>query len=225
MKILAFDASTGSTSVAISEGQNILAYTEDNNISVQAERLVPMIEETLAKANLSYRNIDYLSVINGPGSFTGIRIALATAQGILLGAGMTGSAVTNFEIAAYRARLQVKEASQVAVFLNAFRGQLYVQVFDSNGSAQAPELVNISDASEIIGKLKGEIICTGGGIPHIYDQLKSHDKLLILPRFSKIRAFHICRYINLAIENKLNLNAIEPLYIRPPDAVVKPTAK
>lgn len=223
MKILAFDTSLGSTSVAVSNGQDILAYIEDNNLSVQAERLVPMIEQALAGAGLSYKEIDYLSVINGPGSFTGIRIALAAAQGILLSTDIKGCAVTNFEIAAYRTRLQIEEADKIVVYLNAYRNQLYVQIFDSDGSVfLAPTLIDIERAGSMLDRLEGKIICTGNGIPLIYNQLKEHKEILVLPRFSKIRAFHVCRYVDLSLRGGFPLNAIEPLYIRPPDAVVKP---
>lgn len=226
MKILAFDTSLGSTSVAISEGQNILAYAEDNNVSVQAERLIPMIEQVLADACLSYKEIDYLGVINGPGSFTGIRIALAAAQGIIFSMNITGCAVTNCDIANYRARLQVKQADKIVVFLNASRGQLYTQIFNSHdNSCLAPILVDIADATKILDQLNGQIICTGNGIPFIYTQLQTHDNILVLPRFSKIRAFHICRYVDLLIKCKLPLSPIKPLYIRPPDAIVKPASK
>ena len=226
MKILAFDTSTGSTSVAISEGQNILAYAEDNNVSVQAERLIPMIEEVLNSAQLTYQEIDYLGVINGPGSFTGIRIALAAAQGIVFGTNITGCAVTNFDIASYRARLQVKQADKIVVFLNAYRNQLYVQMFNSQDNlGSTPVLIDVADATKILDQLDEQIICTGNGIPLIYDQLQTRDNILILPRFSKIRAFHICRYVDLLIEHKLPFGVIEPLYIRLPDATVKPAGK
>ena len=226
MKILAFDTSLGSTSVAISEGQNILAYAEDNNASVQAERLIPMIEQVLADACLTYEEIDYLGVINGPGSFTGIRIALAAAQGIIFSTNITGCAVTNFNIATYRARLQVKQADKIVAFLNASRGQLYAQIFNSyDNSSSTPILIDIAEAVKILDQLDGRIICTGSGIPFIYDQLQTRGNILILPRFSKIRAFHICRYVDLLIKYKLPLGSIEPLYIRLPNAIVKPASK
>ena len=81
-RILAFDVSNNSCSVAISAGQEILAYREDLRPSMQAEILILLIERALQSINYDYKDIDYLALTNGPGSFTGIRIGLATAEGI-----------------------------------------------------------------------------------------------------------------------------------------------
>lgn len=83
MKILAFDTANNTASVALSDNDNILAYAEELRPSMQAENLMPMIEQVMKAAQCSYDELDYLAVTNGPGSFTGIRIGLAVAKGIL----------------------------------------------------------------------------------------------------------------------------------------------
>ena len=74
-RILAFDVSNNNCSVAISAGQEILAYEEDLRPSMQAEILILLIERALQSINYDYQDIDYLALTNGPGSFTGIRIS------------------------------------------------------------------------------------------------------------------------------------------------------
>ncbi len=230
MKILAFDTANNTVSVAISEGQKILSYLEDLRSSVQAERLLPMIEQALKQASLSYQELGCVAVTKGPGSFTGIRIALAAAKGILaaLPPSVHGVGVSNFEIAYFRAVSQVKEYSKIYTMLNAYRGQLYLQAFSHGRAEQQPQLVDYSGATTLIKQelysCSGPIICAGNGVSLIHEQLKQHaasnNNLVILPRFARVKAIQICRYVDTAIAAKGALGTIEPLYIRPPDAAL-----
>ena len=108
-KILCFDVSNNNCSVAIANGQEILSYKQELTPSVQAEKLVVMIESAFRETGMDYADIDYLAVTVGPGSFTGIRIGLAAAKGILYASDIVGIAITNFEAAFYRLKMQVKE--------------------------------------------------------------------------------------------------------------------
>lgn len=219
MKILAFDTANNSASVAISDDQVILAYLEELRPALQAETIVPMIEEALKIAGLSYQQLDYLAVTNGPGSFTGIRIGLSVAKAIVLSTSVKGTTVSNFEYSYFRASTQVRNYSKMFVFLNAYRGQLYSQVFNQDGTASKALLITYEQAIDLIKREEGIRICTGSGVELIYDRIKDQENVIILPRFAKVKALHICRYI----ANKISLtqllpSSIEPLYIRPPDA-------
>jgi tRNA threonylcarbamoyl adenosine modification protein YeaZ len=218
MKILAFDTSNNTASVAISEGQTILAYLEELKSSMQAELLLIMIENALSYSGLSYNDIDYLGVTNGPGSFTGIRIGLAAAEGISLGAKIKAYSVTNFAMAHFRATKQVQNYDKIIILLNAYRNQLYLQVFDKNGNAGTAELIDNNLVIELLNKERGKVVCAGSGVELIYHQIKSLTNITILPRFARIKALHICRYIDNKISSGYLLSPIEPLYIRPADA-------
>jgi len=220
MKILAFDTSNSTSSVAISEGQNILSYMEDLRPSMQAESIINMIENVLSEAKLSYNEIDYLVVTKGPGSFTGIRIGLATAKGILLGTKIKGISVSNLEIAHFRAMSQVKHCNKFIILINAFRNQLYVQIFDKDSKSSLPMLMECDDFMELLQNEVGEVVCAGSGIELIYHKIKNIPNLIILPRFPKIKALTLCRYIYDKFPNILT-SPIEPLYIRQADAKIK----
>lgn len=217
-RVLGFDVSNNTCSVAVSSGDDILSYEEELRPSMQAERIVVMIESALKTACLSYRDLDYLALTNGPGSFTGIRIGLAVAKGILMGCNnIKGIAITNFEMSFYRARQQVKSRNKVFIMLDAYRGQVYFQEFDKSGVADAPKLLDIDLVPKIISEAGENIICAGSGLLAVYDQIKDFENVTILPRFKTIKAIHICRYAQIKIAKGL-ITPIEPLYIRPPDA-------
>jgi tRNA threonylcarbamoyladenosine biosynthesis protein TsaB len=219
MKILALDTSNNTSSVAVSDGPNILAYVEELRPSMQAECIINMIEQALIKSGSSYNEIDYLGVTKGPGSFTGIRIGLATAKGIALGTKINTIPVSNFDIAHFRAIGQVKNYDKFFILINAYRNQLYVQNFSKDSSSGKPVLMDSNIIIELLQKEKTEIVCAGSGIEVIYPQIKYLPNLTILPRFPKIRAMDICRYIYSKIPY-LQSQPIEPLYIRPVDAKI-----
>ena len=228
MKILAFDTANNTVSVALSEGINILAYAEELCPSMQAENLTLMIEEVMKKAKFSYDDLNYLAVTNGPGSFTGIRIGLAAAKGILFAKkNIKAVAVSNFEYAYFRATQQVKNYDKIYVFLNAYRSQLYLQVFHKSSKIEEPLLINFEHAIKLLEYEKGNIVCCGSGLPFIYSQIIRLQNVIILPRFAKVKAWVVCRYIASKLINNTVLNSfIKPLYIRLPDAKInKPSKK
>ena len=222
MRILAFDTANNTASVALSDNENILAYAEEVRPSMQAENLMPMIEQIMKVVQCSYDELDYLAVTNGPGSFTGIRIGLACAKGILFAKeNIKGVAVSNFEHAYFRAIGQVKDYDKIYVFLNAYRSQLYLQIFDRSGKTNEPLLIDFDYAIGLLKYEKGDIICCGSGLEFIYTQVKNLPNIIILPRFARVKAFIICRYVASLLANKAELNsAIEPLYIRLPNAKI-----
>jgi tRNA threonylcarbamoyladenosine biosynthesis protein TsaB len=219
MKILALDTSNNTSSVAISEGANIISYTEDLRPSMQAESIINMIDSVLNASRLSYNEIDYLGVTTGPGSFTGIRIGLATAKGIALGTKINTIPVSNFEISHFRAIEQVRNNHKFFIIINAYRDQLYIQNFSKDSPSGEPTIINSNIFTEILEKEKTGIVCAGSGIEVIYQSIKHLPHLTILPRFPKIRAIDICRYIS-SKKAVLKPQNLEPLYIRQADAKV-----
>ena len=216
--ILSFDSSARSCSVSITDGQNVLAFNEEKQPSMQAENLLPLIEATLHQAGCSYTEIDYLAVTTGPGSFTGIRIALATACGILHTSSIKGLGITNFETCYYRLKQQVRQFGKAFVIINAYRNQQYIQEFRDN-QPQEPQLLNNKDVINILQKSNRGTVCCGSGLANIYDEIKHLPNLTILPRFPVIKAHHIGRLAHEMIAEN-NIKNIEPLYIRPPDAII-----
>lgn len=217
-KILCFDVSNNSCSVAIANGQEILAFKQELTPSVQAEKLLVMIESALNETNMWYSDIDYLCVTVGPGSFTGIRIGLATAKGIIYASDIKGIAVTNFEAAFYRLKMQITSFDSAVIILNAYRNQLYVQQFFKDGKSLDPMLMDSNDIKNYLENQSGTLVCAGSGLKEVYHQIKDIDKLILLPRFQTVRAIHIARFADEKI-NFGKFSAIEPLYIKPPDAI------
>ncbi|GAB4163673.1 MAG: tRNA (adenosine(37)-N6)-threonylcarbamoyltransferase complex dimerization subunit type 1 TsaB [Rickettsiaceae bacterium] len=177
-----------------------------------------IVESALKKAKMTYRELDYLAVTVGPGSFTGIRVGLAAAKGIIHVTGAREIAITNFEAAHYRLGQQLAQFDVAIILINAYRDQQYIQAFNQNKAISAASLVDNKDVPTVIRSYSGTIACAGNGLIAVYDQIKDIKDLIILPRFPTIKAFHIARLADDKIELG-QISAIEPLYIRPPDAL------
>jgi tRNA threonylcarbamoyladenosine biosynthesis protein TsaB len=87
MRLLAIDSATESSSVALlADGRLTERHGEPGG--QQSAALLPMVHALLAEAGLRLRDLDALVVGRGPGSFTGVRLAVGVAQGLALGAGL-----------------------------------------------------------------------------------------------------------------------------------------
>lgn len=217
-KILCFDTSHNTCSVSITHGGDILSFEQELRTSMQAERLMVMIESALKTANIHYKDLDYLVTTIGPGSFTGIRISLAVANGIMHSTGVNGVGVTSFEAAHFRLTQQIRKFDYAFILINAYRNQQYIQIFDQNIPISEPALMNNEDIYALINSYQGVKACAGNGVWSVYEAIKNIEDLMILPRFPIIKAMHIANFAKKKILNN-QINNIEPLYIRPPDAI------
>lgn len=82
MKILALETSAVTASVAVTEGDALLAQTFQNSGLTHSATLMPMVADLLKNTGLSLDEMDVIAVSAGPGSFTGIRIGVAAAKGL-----------------------------------------------------------------------------------------------------------------------------------------------
>ena len=207
MKILSFDTSNNLASVAIMANEQLLAYNITDGSSQQAEKLFSLIKQALEEAKLQLTDIDLISVTNGPGSFTGVRIGLAAALGLQMSSASKFIALTNFQVLAWQAK-QLYPDKPSAVILDARRDQVYFQLFNSQlEHLNEPELI----ATAAVPSLK-HMVLVGDGAKFLsqYDfdiELTNNANAKLLAASSKFY-----------LENKLYQN-LAPLYIREPDAV------
>lgn len=151
MNILSFDTSNSIASVAILNDKNLASYNNTKQSSQQAEKLFQLINLSLNEADTSLEKIDLISVTNGPGSFTGIRIALSAALGIR--ASIPNKKIislSNFQVVAWQAR-EYTRTKDIAVILDARQDHIYLQLFDNNlNEISSPSLLAKKEISRSI---------------------------------------------------------------------------
>jgi tRNA threonylcarbamoyladenosine biosynthesis protein TsaB len=133
MRVLAFDCAGASCAAAVlAEGQIVAQDT------VMAERgharlLMPVLVDLLRDAGLTFQHIDRFAVTTGPGSFTGIRVALAASRGLTLGTGKPTVGVTVFEALAAAALRTAFAAPRLLVAVESGRAECFLQLFARDG--------------------------------------------------------------------------------------------
>ncbi len=132
-KLLAFDSSTETLSVAVRRGDVLVSH--DAPAGAQASgKLIPLIQRLLAEAGLALAELDAIAFGRGPGSFTGLRTACAVAQGLGFGAGVRLLPVDSLHAVAEEAHHRF-DAPRVVAVLDARMEQVYAARYAFDGSA------------------------------------------------------------------------------------------
>ncbi len=217
MKILSIDTAHGVCSVAIGEGGSVISEIKDDESSKQAERLVGYIEGILAQNQWTYDDLGAVAVNIVPGSFTGIRIGVAAANGIGLAKNIPVFGVGSLEAMAYNFANNPDKANMVAV-LDARRNQLFMQVFSFEMQPLSEAvLLNYDDISTIIPEYRSLIM--GNGAIYMKEYIaNAGDYLKILDDKLLSDAASIYKLSNYKLQMGLLQHEASPLYVRKPDA-------
>jgi tRNA A37 threonylcarbamoyltransferase TsaD len=95
---LGFDTSAAHCAAALLCGGRVLAACAETMARGQAERLMPLLQELLAKGGATWRDLDRIGVGIGPGNFTGIRISVAAARGLALSRDISAIGISTFDV-------------------------------------------------------------------------------------------------------------------------------
>lgn len=197
--ILAIESATGPCSAAVWKDGGIAAYVENTSPVVQSAKLLPMAEQVLKESGLTYKELSAVAATVGPGSFTGIRVALAAARGICLAANIKGLGFTTLDVLAYGARQHfAQEAVPILALLNAGKGEYYYRHYDATGKpSSTPSLGALETA---LVSAQTPFITVGN-----------------TPGACPINFLRADLLAALAATNPSALS-LSPFYIRPPDA-------
>lgn len=164
MILLAIESSASSVSVAVLSDQKVLGYRWEKMERGQGEALIPLIQSLLAELGLDIQAITAVAVAVGPGSFTGVRVALSAARAVGLALNVPVMGVTNFEVASFEL------PKPLTVVLDTKRGDYYTQFLDETGAVMGEPVVLDSTAlkkhlpfvaaGDGAAKLKEEIGCS-----------------------------------------------------------------
>ncbi|MBQ8545378.1 MAG: tRNA (adenosine(37)-N6)-threonylcarbamoyltransferase complex dimerization subunit type 1 TsaB [Clostridia bacterium] len=126
MKILALDSTAKTSTVAVLENDTLLGLYSANIQNTHSETLLPMVKSILESLKLTNDDIDAYAVSEGPGSFTGVRIGVATIKGLAFSRNKPCVGVSTIE--ALAENLAGTEGV-VCPIMNARRGQVYTGAF------------------------------------------------------------------------------------------------
>lgn len=171
MKILSLESSSVSAAVCLTVGEKVIASAFQNCGLTHSRTLLPMVDRLLAGCDTALSEIDGFAVAAGPGSFTGVRIGVATVKGLALGTEKPCVAVSTLEAMAWG--LYGKEG-EVSCVMDARAGQVYNARFymGKNGPQRLCEdrAIRLEDLEKEIGNAPQ--ILVGDGADLCYTNLK-----------------------------------------------------
>lgn len=133
MRILAADTSTSIITVAVFEDDVILAESTVECGRAHSERLLATVDWVIREASVTLRDVDLLAISIGPGSFTGVRIGIATWKGLALGTGKPLAGVPTLDA---MSRLPGCEDGCVCPLLDARMGEVFGAVYRFRSGAR-----------------------------------------------------------------------------------------
>ena len=215
MKILAIDTAAEWCAACLfdTEAGRVLGSEARDIGKGHAEALMGVIGEALDEAGASYRAVDAVAVSVGPGSFTGVRIGVATARGLALALKAPATGVTTLAALAFEAE-PLAGGRPVLAVLDARRDEFYAALYDPDGTAHAaPAIVDLNAAVALAGLMKPLIV--GSGARLVAEAAGLEPDSIALPdrRTADIKCF-----ARLAARQGFGGERPRPLYLRGPDA-------
>lgn len=156
MRILGLDSTGAYCSVAVVDTAKVFAYKSEKIGRGHAERLAPMVAEVLAEAELSAKDIDKIAVCTGPGSFTGLRVALAFAKGFALPRKLPVVGLSSLAI--WAAQADPEGEKKVVSIADVRRGELCWSAVFHGQRAEGSITQKAEAARATIAKLNPDII-------------------------------------------------------------------
>ncbi|POA99110.1 tRNA (adenosine(37)-N6)-threonylcarbamoyltransferase complex dimerization subunit type 1 TsaB [Chromobacterium sinusclupearum] len=188
MKLLALDTSTTYLSLALSQGEDMLIFHQCVE-QKHAERTLPEVSKLLAAAGCSLSELDGIVFGQGPGAFTGLRIACGIAQGLAYSADLPVIAIPTLDNLAYQAG-----EGQVLVCFDARMQQVYSAHYRTGADWERLSPIRVA-SPEDVQLLDGTTLLAGDGFDN-YPQLLA-DARARLPHAGPVRP-HASAYIKLA---------------------------
>lgn len=221
MKILALDSSAVVGSVALCEDTRMVAHYTLNTGNTHSQTLLPMIESALKSAEWEIDDLDLLAVSQGPGSFTGVRIGIATVKGLAFGKNIPCAGVSTLEALAYNLRYFNGILCPV---MNARRAQVYNALFacrDGVMTRLCPDrAISIAELDEELAGMEQPIYLVGDG----YDiTLRGLTKAEVMPvpdelRYQSGYSVALCALAAYERGQAVDDATLAPVYLRPSQA-------
>lgn len=216
MRLAAIDTSTALGSVALFDGDRLVLEEAARVSHAHGESLLPMVDAVFERAGWRPSDVARWGVGIGPGSFTGVRIAVATVKGIVFATGAQVVGVTSLDAVAHGL-----EGDRVAAVIDAGKGEAFLQVRDGEARVLlGPVHVRVAELAVRLA----EATRAGGGAIVVAGELSIEpdwsclgDRVLRrtdaphdLPRASAVGRIALSR-------PPIDATGLEPAYVRPPE--------
>jgi tRNA threonylcarbamoyladenosine biosynthesis protein TsaB len=220
--ILAIDSASTACSVCVAKNGNILSSIFINNKLTHSQTLLPSVERVLSLSGISVNDLDHIAVTTGPGSFTGVKIAVSTVKGLAYAKNIPCIAVSSQEALAYNL---IGINGLICTVMDARRNQFYNALFQcENGKIKRLREDRQISAEALLNDLQGindlPVFLTGDGTFLLYEYLKnnSFNAICAPETLIYIKAESIILAVNAGMGTLIDQEELIPIYLRPPQA-------
>ena len=221
MKILALDSSATVASVALCDGDRLLAEYTLNNGNTHSETILPMIEDLLSKFNMTADDVELFAASSGPGSFTGVRIGAATLKGLAFGKNKPCAEISTLEALAENLKIC---QGLVCPVMNARRSQVYTALFRADGQAitrlMDDSALSIEELDKMLSEYNEPIYFCGDGYDITVSALKQTSYIPVPDRLRHQSAYSVASvaYRQFSVGNITSDKQFKVTYLRPSQA-------
>jgi tRNA threonylcarbamoyladenosine biosynthesis protein TsaB len=215
--VLGLDTATSATVAGVLRDGEVSEVRDDPAPGARpahAARLLGAAEEALAAAGVGWDDVTRLAVGVGPGSFTGLRIGIATARALAQARNIPVTGVSTLEALARGA-----QAPLVLAVLDARRGEAFAAAWRGDSRLLAPAALTPDALAERVRALPAAPLAVGDGAIRFRGSLEAAGALVPPDEddVHRLRAEHVCRLG--AKGATIDRDALRPDYLREPDAV------
>ena len=227
MLILGLDTTTLACSAALLDGETLLAEYTLNIRKTHSERLMPLLHALLQESQVEREQLEAIAVAAGPGSFTGIRIGVATARALAQGLNIPVTGVSTIRALA---EAVAAPGALICPLLDARRSEVYTALyrrepFPPRGLEMllAPAALEIGALTEKLKRYNEPVIFTGEGAPAYSEHLVLElGEKAVLPqppqRLCRAAWVALCGRRILAKNPQASFHEVLPQYLRRPEA-------
>ncbi len=218
MLIFGTDTCCMAATAALMSEDRLVAQTVLNNKKTHSQNIMPMIEFMLEKAEISVNDIDCFAAAVGPGSFTGVRIGVATVKALAFAAKKPCAAVSTLHALAHNVSCF---DGIICPILDARRNQVYNALFEggSLNRITADRALSVDSLCDELSETDKRIIFVGDGVPVFEEQIKAvlGERAVFAPKASQMNLAASVAEIGLEKFKKgdvLSFDELVPQYLR-----------
>jgi tRNA threonylcarbamoyladenosine biosynthesis protein TsaB len=212
MRLAAIDTSTALGSIALFDGGVLVAEDARRVSNAHGESLLPMVDAVFARAGWAPRDVARWAVGVGPGSFTGIRIGVATVKGIAIVTGAEVVGVTSLDAVAFGLKGEI-----VASLVGAGKGEIFVQARAGDRLVLEPAHIRVADVALRLAEAAGgaQVVVAGEAASEVDWSVLPRVAVVASPPHDLPHASSVGRIAMGRVAG--DADAAEPVYVRPPE--------
>lgn len=219
MIVLSVDSSSTTATVAIASEDKILGEISLNDKREHSVILMELIELLLDKCNLTIDDIDGFAISEGPGSFTGLRIGMATIKGLAFGTNKPCISISTLDTLAYNV---INFNGLICPIMDALRGNVYTNLYkNNNGNLQSvfeASCISIEELTELLKEKDEPVIFLGDGLikhkEYLTNNLEKVTFATLNSNYPKASSLAELAIKKLKNEELQDINKIVPVYLR-----------